>query len=435
MQYNSRSNLICMVAFNYFMFFLLSVLSLAIPAWPMILSTLFFLVAHVYLTYQERIESRETSSMLVSCLPLIGVTCFFIYLCWCQSTSPLYAVQLLAFFRSTLLPVIAGLLLIEYEEKHKDPNSTNTDRMIAIIPVLLFTVLFPVIVQFNCFGLLSPLLLEEVQNYTVFFMLIPLGMYTAKNSKFMLGTFNPKKFPKYILGAIVAITTIFILRWQSILPFHIAFSLVPLSQYICYVLFLIPVVFHQTLTEEFLFRSVPLWLAKQQDTPWALIPFIIGGATFLFAFHHIFRLQMGVSLLSLQLAMAIWLPPALSLMFISLYSQDSVEYSSGMHFGWNLAISILLPIIVSSGGAHAPISIGLLFAINLGIEAIKIITIIGIEKICSGIANYTIPPANDAAKISPPEKVDVYTLSLWERCFGTTALCTTAWIGSSIAAD
>ena len=204
-------------------------------------------------------------------------------------------------------------------------------------------------------------------------------MYTAKNGRFMQGTFDVQKFPKYILGALVAISAILVLHWSAILPLSTAFTLIPLSQYICYALFLIPIVFHQTLTEEFIFRSIPLWLSEQENTPWQLIPVIIGAATFLFAFYHIFNLQMGITLLSLQECMAIWLPMAIAWMLISLYADDGVEYSSGMHFGWNIAIFLTTPIMIASSGG----SLGLwaLFLSNMTIQIGQVGAVIGIEKL------------------------------------------------------
>ena len=77
--------------------------------------------------------------------------------------------------------------------------------------------------------------------------------------------------------------------------------------------------------------------------------------------------------------MAKWLPPAISYMFISLYADDGVEYSSGMHFGWNFAIALTLPIIITSGGG----SFGLwaLFMRNMTIKTLQVSAIIGIEKL------------------------------------------------------
>ena len=186
-------------------------------------------------------------------------------------------------------------MLVQCEQRWADQNNTLTDKLIALIPVLLFCVIRPVVYYYDCFGLLSEALLNEVQDFSMFILFAPLGMYATKNGHFMQGTFDLHKFPKYILGALVAMAAILVLHWSAILPLSTAFALIPLSQYVCYTLFLIPVVFHQTLTEEFMFRSIPLWLSEQENTPWQLIPVIIGTATFLFAFHHIFNLQMGIT--------------------------------------------------------------------------------------------------------------------------------------------
>ena len=88
---------------------------------------------------------------------------------------------------------------------------------------------------------------------------------------------------------------------------------------------------------------------------------------------------MGITLLSLQECMAKWLPSAISYMFISLYADDGVEYSSGMHFGWNIAISLTVPIMITTGGG----SLGLwaLFLCNMTIQTLQMIAVIGIEKL------------------------------------------------------
>ena len=380
-----------MVAFDYLLFLLINVLSWSIPAWFVILSSILFLMTHAVLAQLEQAarlsSAKEDScptiiqrqSFLVECLPVLGTTFFFIALCWTELPNFIFNVQLLGFFMSTLKPLLAGLMLVQCEQRWADPNSALTDKLIALIPLLLFCVILPVVNYYDCFGLLNQSLLNEVQGFSMFILLTPLGMYTAKNGRFMRDTFDVQKFPKYLLGALVAMATILASNLSAILPLSTAFTLIPISQYICYALFLIPVVFHQTLTEEFMFRSIPLRLSEQKNTPWQLIPVIIGTATFLFAFHHIFNLQMGIALESLQKAMAKWLPPAIGYMFISLYSDDGVEYSSGMHFGWNLAISLTVPIMIATGGGT--LGIWALFLSNMTIQIGQVGAVIGIEQL------------------------------------------------------
>ena len=378
-----------MVAFDYLLFLLINVLPWSIPAWFVILSSILFLTIHAVLAQLEqaaRLSLAEENnrpiqrqSFLVDCLPVLGITCFFIFHYWSHIYDPMNTMQLLDFFLRVLKPPIAGLMLVQCEQKWAGQNNTLVDKLIALVPVLLFCVIGPVVIYYDCFGLLSQSLLNEVKDFSMFILLTPLGMYAAKNGRFMQGTFDLHKLPKYVLGVLVAMAAILALHWSAILPLSTAFTLIPLSQYVCYALFLIPTVFNQTLTEEFIFRSVPLWLSEQENTPWQLIPVIIGTATFLFAFYHIFNLQMGITLLSLQESMAKWLPMAIAWMLISLYADDGVEYSSGMHFGWNIAISLTAPIMIASSGG----SLGLwaLFLRNMTIQIGQVGAVIGIEKL------------------------------------------------------
>ena len=53
---------------------------------------------------------------------------------------------------STLKPLLAGLMLVQCEQRWADQNSTLTDKLIALIPALPFCVIGPVVNHYDCFA-------------------------------------------------------------------------------------------------------------------------------------------------------------------------------------------------------------------------------------------------------------------------------------------
>ena len=200
MSYTTRLNLICMVAFDYLLFLLINILSWSIPAWFVILSSILFITIHAVLAQIEqaaRLSSVtegdrpiQRQSFFVECLPVLGITCFFIFYYWLHIYDPMNTMQLLDFFLTTLKPPIAGLMLVQCEQKWADQNNTLVDKLIALIPVLLFYVIQPVVIYYDCFGLLNSHLLQDVKAFSGFILLTSLGMYTAKNGRFMQGQYS-----------------------------------------------------------------------------------------------------------------------------------------------------------------------------------------------------------------------------------------------------
>ena len=56
-------------------------------------------------------------------------------------------------------------MLVQCEQRWADQNNTLTDKLIALIPALLFCVIGPVVNHYDCFGLLNSHLLQNVKNF------------------------------------------------------------------------------------------------------------------------------------------------------------------------------------------------------------------------------------------------------------------------------
>ncbi len=221
-----------------------------------------------------------------------------------------------------------------------NPDMNTSERIAHIAPVVV--IFIALLSSFHAFDFLGVVLGvgNEIKIYSLFAYLSLLGLYECKDNKILHGTFDFYAWPKYMLGFVFGFFTFFIFLFNN--STIINFLSVNVALCSLYALIMLPLVINQTLVEEFIYRSLVL-NTKNKIDPYNVVYFILAIiATVIFTIVHLYQFEpttMGV-----LLCFAVKMPQFFSYMLLTSLS-DGVEYSSGVHLGWNLFICISLPFL------------------------------------------------------------------------------------------
>ena len=222
---------------------------------------------------------------------------------------------------------------------------------------------------FNPFDMMSSVYyFDEIQGFSNFAFVMLAGMYDDKDNKILSGTLNVSNWQKYVLGFAIQMCIIFLAFDYN---FVLVANLIPFWSYLGYVLLLVPLVFNQTLAEEYIFRSF-VYKTKDSFDPYKIIfSLLCLVAVCCFVLGHVYQFQNTSA--PILFTFAAHFLNALAWMVMTVIS-GGVEYSSGYHFGNNLMISLMLPFLslVASHGITLNISFFAYRAIISGIAAFMV---------------------------------------------------------------
>ena len=224
-----------------------------------------------------------------------------------------------------------------------NPDMTTSERIANIAPVVVIFIAF--LSSFHAFDFLGVVLGvgHEIKIFSLCSYLSLLGLYECKDNKILHGTFDFYAWPKYMLGFVFGFFAFFIFLLEN--SAIINFFSVNVASYSLYALILLPLVINQTLVEEFIYRSLVL-NTKNKIDPYNIVYFILAIiVTVIFTCVHLYQFE--PTTMGLLLCFAVKMPQFFSYMLLTSLS-DGVEYSSGVHLGWNLFISISLPFFLHS---------------------------------------------------------------------------------------
>ena len=207
--------------------------------------------------------------------------------------------------------------------------------------------LLALVCYFNPFEMMTSVYyFHEIQVYSNFAFVMLAGMYDYKDNKILSGTLDVSKWQKYVLGFAIKMCLIFLAFDYDVV---LVANLIPFWSYVSYVLLLVPLVFNQTLAEEYIFRSF-VYKTKDSFDPYKIIfSLLCLVAVCSFVLGHVYQFQNTSA--PILFTFAVHFLNALSWMIMAVVS-GGVEYSSGYHFGNNLMISLLLPFL-SLASSHS----------------------------------------------------------------------------------
>jgi membrane protease YdiL (CAAX protease family) len=226
------------------------------------------------------------------------------------------------------------------------PDMSWRDRIINLLPVLLLWM--SLAVMFNICGIADFIPFHEIGNTAFFSFFMFLGYYELNDNKIAWGTFNRGAWPKFLLA--FSLQFLFICAGALNPAVISVLTSIPIAHYLTYMIFIIPITFNQTFAEEFIFRSSILYLKEELgdiDPYHIIFGFLCVVTPFLFSYaHHTYFLN---SFMGLMFCFTRFLPTAVAWIALVAYS-DGIEYSAGVHFGNNLALSLLFPLAAINGG-------------------------------------------------------------------------------------
>lgn len=226
------------------------------------------------------------------------------------------------------------------------PDMSWRDRIINLLPVLLLWM--SLAVMFNICGIADFIPFHEIGKTAFFSFFMFLGYYELNDNKIAWGTFNRGAWPKFLLA--FSLQFLFICAGALNPAVISVLTSIPIAHYLTYMIFIIPITFNQTFAEEFIFRSSILYLKEELgdiDPYHIIFGFLCVVTPFLFSYaHHTYFLN---SFMGLMFCFTCFLPTAVAWIALVAYS-DGIEYSAGVHFGNNLALSLLFPLAAINGG-------------------------------------------------------------------------------------
>ena len=265
--------------------------------------------------------------------------------------------------------IVASFLYVAFNTVKliKTEPKFNTRFFLKAIPILIM--ILALICYFNPFDMMASVYyFDEIQVFSSFAFVMLAGMYDYEDNKILSGTFNISNWQKYVLGFAIKMCLIFLVfDYDIVLVAH----LVPFWSYVGYVLLMVPLVFNQTLAEEYIFRSFVYKTKDCFDQYKIIFSLLCLVAVCIFVLCHVYQFQNTSA--PILFTFAAHFLNALAWMVMTVIS-GGVEYSSGYHFGNNLMISLMLPFLslVASHDITLNISFFAYRAIISGIAAFMI---------------------------------------------------------------